>query len=356
MKIYLDNIAFSGQRSGGVSVVWKNLIQALQKFKPNSFSCIEYPFALENICRKELSGYKVENRNPRISFYIERRLLSPTIKCEQPFIFHSSYYRVCNNKKAINVTTVHDFTYEYYRSGFGKFLHCRQKYNAIRKSDYVICITENTKRDLLKFLPDIDLKKIRVIYNGVSDVYRPLRDTVSNMGKFILFVGWRETYKNFRLVVESIRDLEYNLAIVGSPLSEEERNYLNEEIGENRYKSFVRISDEMLNELYNTAYCLAYPSEYEGFGIPVLEAQKAGCPVIAYNASSIPEIIGNTPLLLKSVSPFEFREKLELLESNIIREEIITKGFANAERFSWNKMGEEYIKLYDEIESNYRDE
>lgn len=350
MKIYLDNIAFSGQKSGGVSVVWKNLIQALQKYKPNDFYCFEYPFAGDNICRKELTSLNAELRNPRISFYIERRLLNPIVKCDEPFIFHSSYYRVCSNKNAINVTTVHDFTYEYFRSGIGKFLHCRQKYNAIRNSDYVVCITENTKRDLLKFVPDIDPSKIRVIYNGVSNLYCPLEHKRDfHLGKFVLYVGWRESYKNFSLVVDSIKDLDFCLAIVGSPLSEEEVLILDDKLGRERYKSFVRISDNELNELYNSAYCFAYPSEYEGFGIPVLEAQKAGCPVIALNASSIPEIIGDTPLLLDSATVTEFKNKLVLLEDDCLRERIVMAGFENVKRFSWERMGREYIELYNEI-------
>lgn len=352
-QIVLDNIAFSGQKSGGVSVVWMNLIKAIQNERAQDLYCLEYPSALDNICRKQLSIDNVEIRNPQYPFFIERRLLNPRIDINKPFVFHSSYYRLCNNKKALNVTTVHDFIYEKFGKGISKFFHCRQKYKAIRKSNAVVCITENTKKDLLKYLPDVEPAKIRVIYNGVSDVFHPLENkTKGHLGKYILFVGQRKCYKNFKLTVESIKDLDHNLAIVGPPLRVEEIEYLNNMVGNKRYKSYVRISDDELNELYNSAFCLSYPSIYEGFGIPILEAQRAGCPVIAYNGSSIPEVIGKTPLLLNTLSTIEFQDKLRLLEDNQLRETIITEGFQNASRFSWEKMGEEYLQLYKELESN----
>lgn len=90
--------------------------------------------------------------------------------------------------------------------------------------------------------------------------------------------------------------------IVGAPLLAEELDFLQTELGQSNFMEMGRVSNEELNCLYNGAMALLYPSEYEGFGIPVLEAQRAGCPVIAYNASSIPEIIGDTPLLLDVLS------------------------------------------------------
>lgn len=349
MFIFLDNIVFSIQKSGGISVVWQSIIDALIASGFHDFNNIEYPGADENICRKNISLQNNEIRKSRLSFKIER-YLNPKVKEDKPFIFHSSFYRTCSNKNAINVTTVHDFTYELYRSGFSKWLHCWQKYRAIRNSDVIVCITENTKRDVLKYLPDVDPKKVRVIYNGVSDNFRPLEIKKTKMdGKYVVFIGWRVDYKNFKLTVEALKGTEYKLAIVGAPLNEEEKAYLDISLGRENFKSFVRISDEELNQIYNSAYCLAYPSEYEGFGIPILEAQRAGCPVIAYNASSIPEVIGSTPLLLQTTKVGEFREKLEMIQDENIRKEIILEGLENSKRFSWRKMGEEYIQLYREL-------
>lgn len=351
--LILDNIIFSLQKSGGISVVWLNIIKSLINHN-KSFECIEYCDAKDNMCRKLLDINNLRyNYKYKLPFALER-YSNPKISIKSPFIFHSSYYRTCAKKNAINVTTVHDFTYEYLGGGLAKKVHCWQKYNTIRKSDYIVCITENTKKDLLHYLPDIDPSKIRVIYNGVSDAFYPLEHKNENpLGKYVLFIGWRVNYKNFKPTVEALVDTDYKLAIVGPSLNSHEEDYLDKTIGKDRYKTFVRISDEELNELYNNAYALAYPSEYEGFGIPVLEAQRAGCPVIAYNGSSIPEIIGDKSLLLNKVCVSEIQEKLSLLENEGFRQSIIQCGFENAKKYSWDKMGEEYISLYNEIENSF---
>ena len=309
---------------------------------------MEYPWDKFNEVRRSLVGINVEQCHSK-HLQIER-YLDPPIVNNKPFIFHSSHYRICKNKCAINVTTVHDFTYEKYRKGLPLWVHSWQKFRAIRKADIVVCISENTKRDVLHYLPDIDENKIRIIYNGVSTDYKVLdTDKYTNLGNYVVFVGSRQPYKQFDLVVQSLKDTQYKLAIVGGALSEKEERFVNEVLGKDNYVQLGYLSNLELNELYNKAVCLAYPSAYEGFGIPVLEAQRAGCPVIAYNASSIPEIIGKTPLLLDELSIVDFRSKLEILKDKTKRDEIIATGLENSKRFSWERMGNEYVALYKEL-------
>lgn len=279
-----------------------------------------------------------------------KRYLNPSIDAKEPFVFHSSYFRTCSNKFAKNISTVHDFTYEYFMKGLQQKVHTWQKNRALLISEIVVCISENTKKDVLKFVPGIDESRIRVIYNGVSEDYRQV-DTHrwDSLGEYVIFVGSRQPYKQFQFTVEATKDTPYKLAIVGGKLSEAEVAFLDRTIGRDKYVYTGFLSNEELNELYNQAVCLAYPSAYEGFGIPVLEAQRAGCPVITYNASSIPEVIGETPLLLNSLTVSEFHDKLNLLKQNSVRKEIVEAGLINSKRFSWKKMGEEYVELYKEL-------
>ena len=343
--IYLDNIIFSLQHSGGISVVWYNILNSL--IEGNIlFHCLEYPDAANNIFRRQIELPYDKILYCKQTFLPIARYMPVRITDKKPFIFHSSYYRCCLNKKAVNITTIHDFTYEYFASGIRKMFHCRQKYAAIRHSDIIVCISENTKRDLLKFLPDIDPAKIRIIYNGVSEAYRPVEDKISELEEYVLFVGARDGYKNFRFVVDSLQETSLKLAVCGKPLTPEERQELDDKLGRSRYKVYENVDDEGLNRLYNSVYCLAYPSSYEGFGIPVIEAQRAGCPVIALNASSIPEIIGETPLLMLSLDKETFITKLQLLQNVEKKRQIIEKGFDNSKRFSWARMADEYIALY----------
>lgn len=349
--LVLDNIIFSLQKSGGISVVWSELLKRLQLNNVN-FKCIEYD-SINNINRNQLNiaFEKIKIRKKRLLNI--SRYLSPRISCEKAFIFHSSYYRTCSNPKAINITTVHDFTYEYYYTGIKKRVHLWQKYRAIAKSDYIICISENTKHDLLKFLPDINEAKIRVIYNGVSDDYFFIRERENlkfpfDLGTYVLFVGSREKYKNFELTVKAVAYSKLKLVIVGAPLLTEEVELLQEELGQSNFIAVGRVSNEELNHLYNGAMALLYPSEYEGFGIPVLEAQRAGCPVIAYNASSIPEVIGDTPLLINILSIESITKCFDILKVKEERENIVYRGIENAKRFTWDRMYEQVIELYKE--------
>ena len=351
MYLFFDNIVFDLQKSGGISVVWYELLNRIQH--NNSYS-VRY---IDN--RRDINPYrkKLDICNDTIlkgdTFILLTRYLPVTIKEQQKFIFHSSYYRYCNNPSAVNITTVHDFTYEFYRGGIAKKLHCWQKYQAIRHSKYIVCISENTKRDLLRFLPDIEEDRIRVIYNGVSEDYYPLeKDQTDNLpfekGSYVVFVGARSGYKNFDFLKRCIAKSKYNLVIVGSALSEEERLSLEQYVSQNRYCCMGFLPNKELNVIYNHAAALVYPSAYEGFGIPVIEAQRAGCPVIAYNGSSIPEIIGDTPLLMSDLSEKELLDKLEQLSDSELMEKVRADGLENAKRFSWDKMYQGYLDLYKE--------
>ena len=348
--IYLDNIIFSLQKSGGISVVWYNIVKKIITENNIAFECLEYPNAISNIFREgiDLPTNKISIRK-QFMLPVSRYLPVLLKNRKKKFVFHSSYYRYCLNKNAKNITTVHDFTYEYFSSGLKKKIHCLQKYRAIRHSDIIVCISENTKRDLLKFLPDIDRNKIRVVFNGVSDDYYPMEARIKELADYVLFVGARGGYKNFRFVVEALKNTPFKLAVCGKPLSLEEQQLIDSTLGQSRCKVFENVDNRELNLIYNSVYCLAYPSSYEGFGIPVLEAQRAGCPVIALNKSSIPEIIGETPLLMKELDKDSFIEKLHILKDIHTRDKIVKSGLENSRRFSWNKMADEYLVIYRDL-------
>lgn len=132
MKLILDNIIFSLQRAGGISVVWQNLIENLLPVTDN-LHFIEYQNASQNIFRQELSipSSKIEVAKNFSSIFSQFR--HPTVKSDVPFIFHSSYFRTCNNPNAINVTTVHDFIYEQGAPTLKQKLRIALNYKAIKK-------------------------------------------------------------------------------------------------------------------------------------------------------------------------------------------------------------------------------
>ncbi len=345
MKIIFDNIVFSLQKAGGISVVWKYLLENVMTVSDIDYQCIEYEGAENNLFRKTIKIPESKLKILSHKLLSLKRYFSPKIGCNSSFIFHSSYYRYCKNTSAVNFTTVHDFTYEYYSKGIKKWLHCFQKHKAIKKSDYIICISETTKKDLFMFLPEIDRSKVHVVYNGVSDNYYLVK-TVENskFGDYVIFVGAREGYKNFKLAVETLKETRFNLVIVGKELSNAEKKMLISQLGSSRFFELGRISNDELNKIYNNAFCLLYPSLYEGFGIPVLEAQKAGCPVVTLNAPSIVEIIGDKTLVAKD--KHSINEKLLMLEDNEFRQKTIQLGLQNVKKYSWEKMQQEMTMLY----------
>jgi mannosyltransferase len=190
------------------------------------------------------------------------------------------------------------------------------------------------------------------VYHGVSEHFYTLeKDTAKE--PFILFVGHRSGYKNFDLAVDIVHTISnMRLVIVGGKsLSEQEQSLLNTKL-HNRYEYKSLISVDALNELYNNAFCLLYPSFFEGFGLPIVEAMKVGCPVVTSNKAAIPEIAGGGALLVNDLSVKGFVAAIELLKENTVREQLIEKGKQQANRFCWNTCFEETMDFYSSIWNN----
>lgn len=350
-RIVFDNIIFSLQSAGGVSNYWFNL---LHRFK--FFNAINVKYFQSN--NRNIFSLVLENSTSKESIFPVQilRYLPFLVVLSRGVIFHSSYYRVSLQKSVLNITTVHDFTYEYFSCGLKQKIHTWQKYFAIRRSSGIICVSENTKKDLIKFVPGIDQSRIQVVYNGVGEEFLPVDDFGSDFGfeelvdkNFILFVGDRSLYKNFDKAVDTVKQFPgFCLVIVGGKEFSDQEEEILADLKE-RYYRFEGVSGKALNWLYNHAFCLLYPSSYEGFGIPVLEAMRAGCPVVSTNLSSIPEVAGDAALLVDTPDVDLFVEKVNLLKDDEIRENLREKGFVQASKFSWDKCFEETLAFYEVI-------
>jgi mannosyltransferase len=261
----------------------------------------------------------------------------------------------------VKIVTVYDFTYEYYRSGIAKWIHSIQKNFAIKNADGVICISNSTKDDLFKFLPETTKGKVKTIYISAGEEFHKIEDLEKNLKKtkfenlkdkkIILYVGDRKsTYKNFSLAIETVSLLEdYILVSVGAgKITDDEQKLIDEKL-EGRFYHFLGISSDELNILYNLSFCLLYPSSYEGFGIPILEAMRAGCPVVSTNFSSIPEVAGDAAILVNDIKIENFIKAVNSLENNSLRDNLIQKGLVQAQRFTWDKCFEETMNFYEEI-------
>jgi len=353
MSFIFDNVIFSLQKGGGVSLYWFEMFKRMCR-DGYQLSAIEYPGAMSNIFRSKMSvspGIVSEIKGLPVSLL---RYLPCSISPGRRRLFLSSYYRLPADRSLPSVMTVYDFTYEKYRKGFPRFVHSLQKKKAVAAASAIICISENSKRDLMEFCPEIPADRISVIYLGVSEAYRPIKgQSVNLMGPhwkdapYVLFVGGRHSYKNFDLAVRAVSKVPGFLLVSagGGPLSCVESDMVGKELP-GRHMHFPSLRDEDLNILYNKAHAFLYPSSYEGFGLPVLESMAAGCPVIAVSSSSIPEVAGDAAILTDKPDPVSFADAIVRLTDATLRAEYISKGFARVQLFSWEKCYRETLAVY----------
>ena len=329
--ISFDGIIFSSRnKRGGVAVYFKELIgHAVQGGHDVRILVHDPTFeAAEVRCRPEQLVF----RSPRVleRFRALRKLPAG--------VLHSSYYRICPQRNVRNVITVYDFTYEKFSPFSRALLHTRQKREAIMRADAVICISENTRRDLHEFIPECPRNKVSVTHLAAGDPFKPLSHTTITITTrpFVLFVGGRAGYKNFSTALQAVQ-LTKECALVcigGGPFSAAERAALDAALP-GRHFHAGPVGAAALNEIYNAAVCLVYPSLYEGFGIPPLEAMKAGCPFVALNRSSIPEVAGEAGILLNDSDARLMAAAIEECVNSHRRAQLRVLGFAQAEKFSW---------------------
>lgn len=333
--ILFDGIIFKLQKMGGVSVLFKEIIARLPS---DSYQLLSYI--------KESSGSKQDNfkfQSPRICERYRRVIFKEKID-----VFHSTYYRLPKKKSCKVIMSVYDYTYERYVPGFRKTIHSWQKNKAISESDKIICISESTRNDLIKYSGDIYSERSTVIHCGVSEDYYPISGI--NVLPQVLFVGARSGYKNFKAVIFALIKLkDLNLVCVGGgDFTHEERRLLDKFLP-GRYSCLAYLKNSELNQVYNQSLCLVYPSLYEGFGIPIVEAMRAGCPVIAVNCSSIPEVAGNAAVLIEKGEPDEIKDAISVLMDDVKRKSMIEKGYKQSKKFSWDKTFEDTLKVYNEL-------
>ena len=187
-------------------------------------------------------------------------------------------------------------------------------------------------------MPKIDESKIDIIYNGVSEKFHPL-DTVDKYQRpFLLFIGNRDGYKNFSAAAKALEHLvEFDLVCVGGGnLKEKELAGIPISV-KSRIRHAGFLKEDEINQLYNQAFCLIYPSSYEGFGIPVAEAMRAGCPVVSYVCPPIMQIGRDALTVVESLNPEAIASGVKSLFSDEYRKSKIISGFSQSRQFDWKK-------------------
>jgi len=232
-------------------------------------------------------------------------------------------------------------------------------YKNIYRSDMIITGSSYTKQEILDRL-DFQEDKIRVIYHGVNHnlfkIYKDIELDFELPPKFILSVGSIEPRKNllgllkaYNLLDKNIKN-EYKLILVGFKgwENQEIMEIINQNRDSIRYLGFISNSD--LAKVYNLATCFVYPSFYEGFGLPIVEAMACGTPVITSNISSLPEVGGDAVVYVNPNDIRDIKEKIEMVLGDIVlQKEMIKKGLKRAKEFSWEKSAKEHIEVFKKV-------
>ena len=270
----------------------------------------------------------------------------------KPTIYHATYFdMIPSPKQTKRVLTVHDMISEKF---YGLDAHAsRQKRRTLEMADYAICISEATKNDLLQYFPSFE-NRCTVIHHGTTELPPPKADLNLPEYPYVLYVGARRGYKNFRCLVQALKIINQARVEDIGLLCFGGGDFTNEEIEQLSMAGLIQKTrrvqggDDVLAAAYAHTKAMVYPSLYEGFGLPILEAMTAGCPVICGNTSSLPEVAGDAALYFDPTSAEDLATRIQfLIEDNNVTERLKILGYRRAGCFSWEKAAQATLEVYE---------
>ncbi len=342
LKIDLRMLRFSG-----IGTYLVNLIPEIIKTNPDiHFYLVGKKDEIR--CYDWANNDNVTVENCQVPIYsISEQFLLARKKPTDTDLFWVSHYNIPLLYSGKLLVTVHDVFHiamPEYREGIHQRLYAKTLFTAVKyKADKIICVSEFTAGELVR-LTGVNPAKITVIHNGVNREWFEIEKCPHNK-PYLLYVGNVKPYKNLVRLVEAFEllanKIPHDLMIVGK----KEGFITNDRVVEKRAASLKQrvyftgcVDDELLHQYFVHADALVFPSLYEGFGLPPLEAMACGCPVIVSNAASIPEVCGDAAIYCNPYSVEDIADKIEqLLADKSLQEEMRLKGIERAKAFSWDK-------------------
>lgn len=382
MIIGIDIRTLMDTRYSGVSEYTLNLVNALLKLDSKNEYRLFYNAAKDisaSLRQFDCPNVKIIKKsipNKILNYLFFKFFNSPKIdkllKADVFFMPHINFIGLSGKTKSI--LTIHDLSFLRYPEFFSARKNFWHKMINVKKLvsrfDEIVAVSENTKRDIVD-LCGVEPEKIKVIYSGAEDIYRQMMPNDAKERqeqfkikikynlpeKFILFLGTVEPRKNidglvraYEILREKNGDLaQYKLLIAGGRGWKSKKIYKRRENSKYRddikFLGYIEKKDKVY--LYNLASLFVYPSFYEGFGFPPLEAMACGTPIITGLSSSLPEIIGNAGLM---VDPYNISDLAAAMEKVLIdddlRNNLIQKGLERVKNFSWEKAAKNYLELF----------
>lgn len=365
------------KNKSGIGIYTYELSKRLQKYNDLEFEGHIFNFLNRNDISKDIEGINIEKRVCSLFPYgVYRRIWHYSmIKYNSLFkskcgIYHFFNFIVPPRIEGKVITTIHDMTYEMYPETMDKKNLKRIKDDieySVNRADKIITVSESSKYDIIKYL-NVPENEIEVVYNGVEynrfardyneEEKVKVKQKYSLPDNYILYMGTLEPRKNIESIVEAfklfkeqsyLKEKDFKLVIAGKKgwMFESIFELVNKlNLQENViFTDYVDEKDKPL--IYNMAQLFVFPSIYEGFGIPVLEAMASSVPVITSNVSSLPEVAGDAAILVDPKDTLSIAKNInDILSDENLKDELINKGHIQAQIFTWEASAEKLYEIY----------
>lgn len=369
MKVLFDYQIFQNQKFGGISRYFSELMIQFDSLEDiesqvglfySSNQHIANRYGLKN---KIIKNLRIEGRTPFRQIISRKNMdFSKRIIIESKFsIFHPTYYDnyFLTYLKEPFVLTVYDMIHEKLalNAQFRNDSTSQQKLNLCKRANRIICISNQTKEDLIEIF-NIPQEKIDVVYlaESVSDCVNSPSVSFTLPDRYILFVGNRRGYKNFKNFFEAIipilkRDSSLFLVCIGPKFSKEEQELFSRLLRGIKKKIInLFVKDDQISHVYKNAEAFIFPSLYEGFGIPILEAFASECPAIISNIPVFNEIAKDGAFYFNPNSFCSMQDSIEkVIYNDELSNSLRKKGSERLKFFGWNKTAKETIEVYKKV-------
>jgi glycosyltransferase involved in cell wall biosynthesis len=365
LKVAFNYQIFTIQSHGGVSRYFAELARCLSGYEQcevRVLAMLHQNLYLSSLPRKNVIGAKVPipPKTGPLAHVLNRQIARCWLSLNRPEILHETYYSsqpLLPRRSGKTVVTVFDMIHEKFPD---KVKAARRvsavKAAALRRADRVICISDCTRSDLLDLI-DIPPERVSVTHLGYSrlrssGIVGQERQIQPPEEPYLLYVGQRHGYKNFDGLLQAVASSnvlrEFKLVCMGGGRLQATEQKRIKDLGLAE-DSVVQVSgdDERLANLYSHASAFVYPSLYEGFGMPPLEAMSLGCPVVSSDQGSLPEVMGSAAQYFDPIDTESMSDALEaVLLSEARASELRFLGFERAKRYSWERCAEETLSVY----------
>lgn len=365
MKIGIDFHSAEREGSGNCTYI-RNLVESLIKIDhENEYFLyvinIKYPYHERFKKIENVHLCLTKSNNP----FVRILMLGMRTFIDKIDVLHVQYIAPPFHRGKL-IVTIHDISFLHFPGCFRKFERFRQRILVpinIKKADKILTVSKYSREDIIKSY-NVLPQTIEVTYNGVKPIFKPLENLEKRdealkhygiSGKFIFFVGRIDARKNISSLIKAFMLLKQKEQIPQQLVISGKEDFLSKQIREeikiSQYRKDIiftgYLQENYLPLFYNLADVFVYPSLYEGFGFPCLEAMSCGCPLVSSNISSIPEIVNGAGLLINPLDTEELAIAIYRVISNPgLREELKEKGLKQAKQFNWDNTAQKTLEVY----------